>query len=190
MAVGRQLLDKVIADPRALTLTRQQRAVLFMDIRAFTHWAEARRPEEVVELLNAYYQAAEGALSVQQVVKYKPTADEVLAVFATPEQAVQAALALRQRIQTLLEPRGLGAGIGVHHGLLVEGLLGSMGVRFYDVIGDTVNTAKRIEGAASPGEVLVSESVCQAIGSVCQVGPRREITVKGKDAPLAVYPLI
>ena len=187
---GRQLLDKVMADPRALTLTRQQRAVLFMDIRAFTHWAEVRRPEEVVDLLNAYYQAAEGAIAPLQVIKYKPSADEVLAVFATAEQAVQAALALRLRIHALLEPHGLGAGIGVHHGPLVEGLLGSMGVRFYDVIGDTVNTAKRIEGAAGPGEVLISEPVCQALGPSCQVGPRREITVKGKEAPLAVYPLV
>ena len=66
----------------------------------------------------------------------------------------------------------------------MEGLLGS-GVKFYDVIGDTVNTAKRIESAASAGEVLVSE----AAGATLLLGERREITAKGKEAPLVVFVL-
>lgn len=74
-------------------------------------------------------------------------------------------------------------------GLLVEGLLGSAGVKFYDVIGDTVNTAKRIESAAQSGEVLISENVYNKMGQAVRVGTKREINVKGKAKPLVVYPL-
>jgi len=92
--------------------------------------------------------------------------------------------------QQALAPWGLGAGIGLHSGPVVEGLLGSAGIKGYDVIGDTVNTAKRIEGAAGAGEVLVSEPVRAALGAALAVGARRELTVKGKEAPIAVCPLV
>jgi len=82
---------------------------------------------------------------------------------------------------------GLAAGIGVHSGPVVEGLLGSPGVMGYDVIGDTVNTAKRIEGAALGGEVLVSEPVRAALDPGTRCGERREVLAKGKEAPIEVH---
>ena len=85
---------------------------------------------------------------------------------------------------------GLAAGIGLHAGPLVEGLLGSMGMKFYDVIGDTVNTAKRIESAATGGEVLVSEAVLRQIAAAFACGAARTVSVKGKEAPLKVVPLL
>jgi class 3 adenylate cyclase len=73
---------------------------------------------------------------------------------------------------------------------VVEGLLGSAGIKGYDVIGDTVNTAKRIEGAAGGGEVLVSQAMRAALDAASAFGARRELVVKGKEAPLEVYPLL
>lgn len=81
----------------------------------------------------------------------------------------------------------LGAGIGLHGGLVVEGLLGSANVKFYDVIGDTVNTAKRIESAARSGEILISEHVRNGTGQKLHLDSGREINVKGKEKPLIVY---
>lgn len=105
-----------------------------MDIRGFTTWSEHRTPEEVVQLLNSYYQIIEQVFSGYQVIKYKLSADEVMAIFPDPTTAIQAAIMIRSHVQPLLDHQQLGVGIGIHHGPVVEGLLGSRGVRFYDVI--------------------------------------------------------
>jgi class 3 adenylate cyclase len=187
--LGRELLEKSMHDPESLTLRRHQRTVLFMDIRGFTAWSETRGPEEVVEMLNRYYHAAETTLAGTPVVKSKFTADEMMVVFPGPAQAVPAARKLRREISQLLAGHGLGAGIALHSGPLVEGLLGSMGVKFYDVIGDTVNTAERIEGAAAAGEVLISADVAAVLATE-ELGLKRQIAVKGKEIPIEVYPLL
>lgn len=188
--LGKDLLERVIANPEALTMVRRERAILFMDIRGFTAWSERCPPETVVQALNGYYQAAEPVVWRHGAIKLKFSADEILAVFAEPSHAAACALELRIQAQQALSQWGLGAGIGVHSGPVVEGLLGSAGIKGYDVIGDTVNTAKRIEGAAGGGEVLVSESVRAALDPTAALGERRELVLKGKEAPLAVYPLL
>ena len=187
--LGKDLLERVIANPQALTMVRRERAILFMDIRSFTAWAERCAPEKVVQALNAYYAAAEPVLRRHGAIKLKFSADEILGVFADARQAVACARELRTSAGEALSPSGLTAGIGVHSGPVVEGLLGSAGMMGYDVIGDTVNTAKRIEGAAGGGEVLVSDAVRAALDPATVLGARRELLAKGKEAPLAVYPL-
>ncbi len=188
--LGQQLLSRLMDDPASLSLRRHERAVLFMDIRGFTAWSEKDAPEAVVQMLNRYYRTAETVLLTQGTIKFKFAADEVLAVFAHAAEAARAALALRSATQLLLAESGLAAGIGLHAGPLVEGLLGSMGMKFYDVIGDTVNTAKRIESAATGGEVLVSEAVLRQIAAAFACGAARTVSVKGKEAPLKVVPLL
>jgi class 3 adenylate cyclase len=187
--LGRDLLGRIIEDPSALQLKRLERTILFMDIRGFTRWSEPRPPEDVVNMLNRYYQTAEATLNPYRVIKTKFTADEVLVIFPTVDDGLQAALALRVRINQLLARHGLGVGIGLHVGPMVEGLLGSKDVRFYDVVGDTVNTAKRIESSAGAGELLVSDPVRIAIGHTFRAGPKRQVQVKGKEEPVTVYPL-
>lgn len=188
--LGQQLLNRLMEDPASLSLRRQERAVLFMDIRGFTAWSEKSAPESVVQMLNRYYHAAETVLLGQGAIKFKFAADEVLAVFEDAGRAASAALALQTRIQPLLAASGLSAGIGLHAGPLVEGLLGSMGMKFYDVIGDTVNTAKRIESAAAGGEALVSEAVHRQLDAAFACGAVREVSLKGKEQPLKVFPLV
>jgi len=187
--LGRGLLEQIIADPTSLTLTRRDRVVLFMDVRNFTHWSETQSPEAVVEMLNQYYQQAESVLVHWKAIKFKFTADEVMAIFATVNQAAHAALDLDNLINMMLASKNLGVGIGLHTGPLVEGLLGTGAVKFYDVIGDTVNTAKRIESAANTSEILISDTVRQQIDPTFHVGIQREIEVKGKQIPLVVFPL-
>ncbi len=188
--LGKDLLERVISDPAALSLARRERSLLFMDIRGFTAWSERCAPETVVQALNEYYAAAEPVLRAHGAIKLKLSADEVLAVFAGPREAASAALELRERSREALSRWGLAAGIGVHSGPVVEGLLGSAGVMGYDVIGDTVNTAKRIEGAALGGEVLVSAPVRAALDPSAQFGERREVVAKGKEAPIEVHALL
>ena len=184
--LGKDFLDRLIANPEALSLTRNERSVLFMDIRGFTRWSEENTPEAVVNLLNRFYALVEEVLAQHQAIKFKFIADGVMAVFATPRQAVEAAQALQKALRSTLKEHGLGAGIGIHHGPLVEGLLGSSGVRFYDVIGDTVNVTQRLESAAAAGEILCSLTVHQALPDL-PFGAARNIVVKGKHTPLTVY---
>lgn len=189
--LGEDLLGRVLSDPDALSLTRRERTVVFMDIRNFTGWSEQRTPEEVVAMLNRYYTVAEIIAKKHNAIKLKFAADEVMAIFPDAQRAADSALALRQELLRLLDGYNLGAGIGLNTGRLVEGLLGSKDVKFYDVIGDTVNTAKRIEAAAAKAEILVSGTTRQALGeNESSFGPERLIEAKGKGAPVTVYPLL
>ncbi len=90
-----------------------------MDIRGFTHWSESRSAEEVVAMLNRYYVVAESVLRQHRAIKFKFSADEVMAVFAEAGDACRAALGLRDETQPMLAGQGLGAGIGLHLGPLV-----------------------------------------------------------------------
>jgi class 3 adenylate cyclase len=188
--LGPDLLGRVLMNPDALSLVRRERTVVFIDIRNFTRWSEPRSPEEVVAMLNQYYNAAEKIAKQHDVIKLKFGADEVMAIFGDAQRAVATAIELRAELTHLLAQHGLGAGIGLHTGPLVEGLLGSRDVKFYDVIGDTVNTAKRIESAASETEALVSDATRQATGNHIAFGAARHIAAKGKEAPITVYPLL
>ncbi|NCP86220.1 MAG: adenylate/guanylate cyclase domain-containing protein [Anaerolineae bacterium CG_4_9_14_3_um_filter_57_17] len=186
---GRDLLGRVLERPETLNLKRQARAILFMDIRGFTAWSEPRSPEDVVNMLNRYYQTAEAILTQHHVIKLKFSADEVLAVFPEVDDSLQSAIKLRLQIANLLNRHDLGVGIGIHSGAIVEGMVGSKDIKFYDVIGDTVNTAKRLETSAASGEILISDAVRLALGQTFRVGAKRLIEVKGKEEPLLVYPL-
>jgi class 3 adenylate cyclase len=184
--LGRNLLGRAINDPNSMRLSRQKRTMMFADIRGFTNWCERRSPEEVASLLNRYYLTVEGLFNNYQIIKYKFTADEVMAVFIEADEAVRAARELQETLGRVLFKRELGIGIGIHTGLLVEGLFGGQNVRFYDVIGDTVNTAERIEKIARAGEIWISEDTRLSLASRV-VREQKQVTVKGKDQPIEVY---
>jgi class 3 adenylate cyclase len=184
--LGRNLLGRAINDPNSMRLSRQKRTMMFADIRGFTNWCERRSPEEVASLLNRYYLTVEGLFNNYQIIKYKFTADEVMAVFIEADEAVRAARELQETLGRVLFKRELGIGIGIHTGLLVEGLFGGQNVRFYDVIGDTVNTAERIEKIARAGEIWISEDTRLSLASRV-VREQKQVTAKGKDQPIEVY---
>lgn len=104
---------------------RKDRTLVFADIRGFPAWSEEQHPEQGVEMLNAFYLAAENAVAGTPLIKTKFTADEVLLVFAGTRDGIDAARNLQQQTAPLLARYGLAAGIGVHTGPVVEGLLGS-----------------------------------------------------------------
>jgi class 3 adenylate cyclase len=187
--LGRELLNISLIQPELLHQQRQQRTIMFIDIRGFTQWSEAHSPEETVTLLSQYYRAVEDVMDRYRVIKWKISADEVMAIFAQPLEAVRAATEIQRQITPLLAPEQLGAGIGLHCGQVVEGLLGSDTIKFYDVIGDTVNTTKRIESAAGKGEILISEPLYQYVKTIFASDLSRQLHVKGKAHPLTVYSL-
>ncbi len=185
--LGQHLLEQSFINPSALSLKQVKRFILFMDIRGFTRWSEIQHPQNVADLLNKYYKISEQVLSCHPIIKFKLSADEIMAVFPSAESAVQAAIQLSKEIDALLVKESLGAGVGLHGGLLVEGLFGSTGIMFYDVIGDTVNTTKRIEGAAQAGEILMSDYFYEIVQNIITTHSKKEITMKGKKDLLLVY---
>lgn len=183
LAMGRHVLERAVADEASLAPTRRDRTVVFLDIRGFTAWSERQAPEDVVRMLNAFYGATEAAVAPHAPIRIKYTADEALLVFAEPGPAVAAARALREALVPHLAPFGLSAGFGIHAGPVIEGMLGSETVKAFDVLGDTVNVAKRLCDAAAGGEILATEAtpVAETDGQ-----PVRELSVKGKAEPLRV----
>jgi class 3 adenylate cyclase len=185
--LGRDMLSLAIIDPQALSMTRRERAVLFMDIRGFTEWSEQQQPEVVVSMLNHFYDTAEKILDGSGVIQTKYTADEIMAFFASSEESLKAALKLQAATTSILKGYGLSVGTGLYVGPVVEGLLGSSELKRYDIIGDTVNTAKRLCTAANGGELLISAGIYKEITSPLHISGKREIVAKGKTLPLMVY---
>lgn len=184
--LGKELLAQAVVNPRVLSLSRHERVILFMDIRGFTAWSEAHEPEQVVAVMNGYYEAAEPVWRRHHAIKVKFTADEIMLVFAEVQDAVAAARTLLGAVAPLLQAQGLSVGIGVHCGPVVEGLMGTSDNKGYDLLGDSVNTAKRLCDNALGGEIWLSRAVTERLADKAPVGQQRTFVAKGKQVPLAV----
>ncbi|MDC0835111.1 Adenylate cyclase [Geitlerinema sp. FC II] len=188
--MGAHAVKTAVVDPKQLGFQRRERAIVFMDVRGFTPWCEAIAPDEVAKVLDRYYRAVEPAAARFQPLRIALTGDEVMAVYTTPEQAVNAAIAMQNEARSLLKQYQLGAGCAVHYGTAIEGLFGGEDVRTYTVIGDVVNTAKRLEGATPAHEITLSDTVYRELDSAISVEPRPPIVAKGKTEPLQAWKLV
>ncbi|EOS21244.1 hypothetical protein C806_04560 [Lachnospiraceae bacterium 3-1] len=175
-------------------------AVLFVDIRGFTSLSESLPPEQIVEILNAYLE-----LVAQVIAKYQGTLDKfigdaAMAVFNSPIdledyefRAVCAALELCGKASNLNEMckkeygKQVTFGIGIQCGEAVIGNIGCEMRMDYTAIGDTVNTAARLEGAASSGQILISREMMQRLRGRIKTRFAGEYTLKGKRHAVPTY---
>jgi adenylate cyclase len=206
-----QFLDGGRPRPQRLTAT-----VLFTDLVGFTATSEKLTPHELVDWLNEYME-----LMVQHVIDRggiinKYVGDAIMALFGVPvprqseaeiahdaTAAVECALDMETTLRTLNE-RWAKSGrppaamrIGIFTGELVAGSIGSAQRLEYTVIGDTVNTASRLESLdkdflapdprANPCRILIGESTLVYLGDQFATAWAGEITVKGKEHPLRVH---
>jgi class 3 adenylate cyclase len=187
--MGDHVVTSAIMNPAALTFQRVKRAIVFMDIRGFTAWCEASRPERVAQVLNHYYQVVEPVATAHGPLRVTFTADEVMVIYPNLPEALRAAVAMQRAARSVLAVEGLGAGCGLHYGPVVEGLFGSEGVRTYTAIGDTVNTAKRIEGATPANQIYLSDTAYQRLPIDLQAGCQAlpSIQAKGKSYPVDLW---
>lgn len=188
--MGSHAVATAVTNPQALEFHECDRTILFMDIREFTAWCEQTQPELVITVLNDYYHYLEPCAAAYHPLRVTFTADEIMAIYNTPTQGVAAAQLMAQTAQRILEPYGISAGCAVHCGKVIEGLFGSQAVRTYTVIGDTVNTAKRLENATPSREITLSDAVYQALSVKPLVKARPPIIAKGKAEPLVAWQLI
>lgn len=138
---------------------RVERTILFSDLRGFTSMSERLTPTQVMEVLNLYLECMTRAIRLQGGDINEYIGDAILAVFETPDAAVRAACAMCEELDRLHdeaqveELQGLGQGIGIHTGPIVEGNIGEKNARLKRaVIGDTVNLAARIQDRSREGK--------------------------------------
>lgn len=158
-------------------------AILYGDIMGFTHIAEHRQPKEVIDLLNEAYSIVTEIIYKEDGDIDKFIGDAFLAVHRDPLKAIHLSLV----IQDQLRDKPIKFRLGVHYGPVIRGNVGSDLRSDNTLIGDTVNTAARIQEVATPGEVLASEAVIKKAGVVISRNYRREMQFKGKEEPLIVY---
>ncbi len=197
--VGEDVLEMILADPENMWLKghKNDATILFADIRGFTAYAEDREPEEVVDVLNTYFEIATRVIMDYGGYVDKFIGDAVLGVFGVPvfrkdhvERAVRAALDLMDQLHTRsihVNPLLSSVGIGIHTGPIVSGNIGSQVKMEYTVIGDTVNLASRLSELATPGEVLVTKAVYARLRALVSVEPAGTRNIKGKIAPVETW---
>lgn len=177
-------------------------AVLFVDIRGFTPLSEALEPEQVVEILNEYLSLVTDAIFKNGGTLDKFIGDAAMAVFNAPfdseDYIYKAVCAARDiaagsdRIASKFMERfgkKVSYGIGVNCGYAVVGNIGSEFRMDYTAIGDTVNTAARLEANAKAGQILISEFVYDNLKERIKVTEIGEIPLKGKSKGVMVYEL-
>ncbi len=177
--------------------------MLFSDIRGFTNMSESRSPQEIVEMLNEYFEQM-----VEIIFKYEGTldkfvGDEVMALYGSPVKheddpirAVRSAIEMldvlnqwnTERIERGQVPVHIG--IGINTGDVVAGYLGSSKALEYTVIGDVVNTGARLCSAAQAGQILVSEATLMRTGDLFEVQEQPPMPLKGKSKPMRIYSVI
>ncbi len=205
--VSGEVLEKILASGKppdlggeAFTVT-----VLFADIRNFTTMSESLRPHEVVEMLNTYFSRACEPILEQGGMVDKFVGDAVMAVFGAPHpqpdharRALKAALAMAaaaKGFQGWMAARFAGQnipefriGIGLHTGETVVGNIGTPKRFEFTAIGDTVNTASRLEGLTKElgWQIVASDATIKAAGPGVLTGGREEHRVKGRQEPVVV----
>jgi adenylate cyclase len=167
--------------------------VLFADIRGSTGIAERAGAAEFSRLVQQFYQGATKAIEDHDGIVDKFLGDGIMALFIpliAGERfagcAIEAGEAILAAVMdpTLLEA-GVRVGVGVHSGPAFVGALGSEDRLDFTALGDTVNVAARLGGAAGAGELLISDRTWRAAGRADAVA-RREQPIAGRQEPLDV----
>ena len=201
--VAPQVVDQLAKDNNFKTRIEGEKrevAVLFVDLRDFTALSESLAPEQVVKILNEYLALTTSCILQNNGMLDKFIGDATMAVFNAPVsqedyvyQAVHTAIDMQKEAEKLtvgLEKqfdRKISFGIGIHCG---EAVIGNIGCEFrmdYTAIGDTVNTAARLESRAGAGDILISEAVYREVKDRVDAETVGEMELKGKSRRIMVY---
>lgn len=206
----RRLLERMVSpavlaqiDPDSLQIGGQQKdiTVVFADIRGFTSFSEKQSPAELVAVLNRYLAAGAEAVLAQEGTVDKFLGDAVMAWFNAPLpqvdhtlRAVKAALSLKAAVEKLhseLPPEAhLSFGVGIHYGEAVLGWIGTEKRLEYTAIGDSVNTAKRIQENAARNQILITSEAYERVKDQVEANACAPLKVKGKSEAVEVYEVV
>ena len=174
--------------------------VMFIDICGFTKISETTGADTVVKMINSYFDEM-----VKEIIEHKGYIDKflgdaIMAVFKGEyhlDRALDAALAVCEKINTLTDI-GSEVGyvpklsIGIKSGEMVSGNIGSVSLKRldYTVIGDTVNTAARLQGVAKENQIIISEDCYQQVKESFQCKKVGSISLKNKAEPITIYDVL
>lgn len=174
--------------------------VVFIDICGFTTISENAPADTVVLLLNRYFDEMVKEIMAQDGYVDKFIGDAIMAVFKGDfhlDRAIDAALAIRNKINNLPEledkiqyqPK---VSIGINSGEMISGNIGSVSLKRldYTVIGDTVNTASRLQDASEENQILISEKCFEQIKGSFQCEKVGSISLKNKANPVVIYQVL
>ena len=176
--------------------------VLFADIVGFTSMSERMTPSAIALILNDYLSRMTDAIFQYEGTLDKYIGDAIMAVFGAPldmpdhaARAVKTAIEMRDRLAEFNADRKgappLQIRIGINSGNAVAGEIGSINKREYTVLGDTVNTASRLESSvAKPGLIVIGPNTYAAVQGQFNLRPMGEFSLKGKENRVVVYEVL
>ncbi len=185
-AVAEELKEKGHSDPQYFEAV----SILFSDIVGFTELASRFEPRELIAELNDLFTRFDAIMAGHGCERIKTIGDAYFAAAGIPEPMADHALALvdaaRDMQKYLAERQNQGktpwqVRIGIHSGPAVAGIVGTKKY-LYDVFGDTVNTASRMESACEPGRINVSAATRDLLGDRVPLEARGSSPVKGKGS--------
>ncbi|MES2801490.1 MAG: adenylate/guanylate cyclase domain-containing protein [Bdellovibrionota bacterium] len=207
---GSSVTENLLQQEVSVGGTRKEVTVFFSDIRGFTKFSEGHTPEEVVSMLNEYFEVMVGIIGRHGGVVDKFIGDAIMAVWGVPtgsdrdtENGLKACLEMRSALVILNNSRRernlteIHIGMGLHAGAAISGTIGSEERMEFTVIGDTVNVTARIESSTKHFEVdlLVSDEVFARMSKPelqdqFKFDLAGDIEVKGKTLPLTLYKVL
>jgi adenylate cyclase len=200
--ISKRVMNTLLENPSALELGGERRSVTMMssDLRGFTAISENLEPEQVVTMLNNYFEVVMKVISDYGGVINDVIGDALLVFFGAPqrmpdrtERAVACAIAMQNamgevnvanRLSGLPE---LEMGIGIHNSEVVVGNIGSRLRTKYSVVGSGVNQVTRIEGYTVGGQILASEPVFKKVRNILRIDSQRVVHPKGYQEPIRIY---
>lgn len=184
----REIAGRLKADPHTtIADSLPNVAIVFADIANFTPLSAKLDPQKVVELLNSVFTEFDALADRHQMEKIKTIGDAYMVAAGMPNACGDPAHRAAEMALDMLEvalarakvvPEGFAIRIGLHVGPVVAGVIGNRKL-FYDVWGETVNTASRMESYSSPGRILVTPAAREQLGDAFAFEQRGEIDVKG-----------
>lgn len=201
-----EVSDKILKGELPLEGELRDVTILFCDLRGYTTFVEGREPREVVNFLNEYFSEMEQAVRQYEGIVLQFIGDEIEAVFGAPvdlpnhpEMAVMASLEMRKRLEDLNRKRGslgknaVGHGIGIHTGKVLAGSVGSPDRLVYAMVGDTVNTASRIQDLNKTfgTDILISQKTKDLLGGKSlNFASLGKTALKGKSEAIEIFKIL
>jgi adenylate cyclase len=179
---------------------RRPITILFSDIRGFTAMAESMGPDAIAQLLTEYFSEMVEIIFEHGGTLDKFVGDAIMALWGAPiahaddaDRALRAAVAMQLGVARLNQRWALagrpeiGVGIGINYGEVFAGNIGSHRRLEYTVIGDAVNVANRLCSEAGPGEILVSEALCQVVKDRADYEYLPAMALRGRTRSVQVF---
>ena len=197
-----EIVDSLLESPKGLEMGGDRRKVtmLMSDLRGFTPLSERLTPEQVITILNRYFETMTDVIEKYQGTIDAFIGDAILILFGAPvwnendsQRAVACAVAMQLAMVSVNEGNKregypeISMGIGINTGEVVVGNIGSEKHAKYSVVGPHINLTSRIESYTTGGQILISESTLKDTGAILKISGQMKVEPKGTANPITIY---